>query len=158
MSLELLGCLIFGAALLVLGAYHLAVVGPRFRAIARALRGEDEGMAGDSVARLRGAHQSFSKRTDERLAELESVARLDVHRVGFVRYNSFSDVGSDLSFTLALVNSEGDGVLITSIYSREETRTYGKAVRKFATQQGASKEELEALSAARAGARSALAS
>jgi hypothetical protein len=75
-----------------------------------------------------------------------------------VRYNSFSDVGSDLSFTLALLNSEGDGVLITSIYSREETRTYGKAVRKFATQQGASKEELEALSAARTGARSALAS
>jgi len=56
------------------------------------------------------------------------------------------------------LNSEGDGVLITSIYSREETRTYGKAVRKFATQQGASKEELEALSAARTGARSALAS
>ena len=81
-----------------------------------------------------------------------------MHRVGFVRYNSFSDVGSDLSFTLALLNREGDGVLITSIYSREETRTYGKSVRNFATQQGASKEELEALAAARIAARSALAS
>ncbi len=158
MPLELLGCLVFGIALLTLALYHLLVVGPRFRAIARALRGEDEGVAGDSVARLRGAHLAFSKGTEERLAELESVARLEVYRVGFVRYNSFSDVGSDLSFTLALLNREGDGVLITSIYSREETRTYGKAVRGFATQQGASKEEIQALSDARTGARSALAS
>ncbi len=158
MSLEVLGCLAFGVALLTLAVYHLLVIGPRFRAVSRALRGEDEGLAGDSVARLRGAHLAFSDRTEQRLAELESVARLDVHRVGFVRYNSFSDVGSDLSFTLALLNREGDGVLITSIYSREETRTYGKAVRNFATQQGASKEELEALAAARTSARSALAS
>ena len=158
MSLEIVGVLAFGVALVTLSLYHLFVTGPRLRTIARALRGEDEGMAGDSVARLRGAHVAFSNRTEERLAELESVARLDVHRVGFVRYNSFSDVGSDLSFTLALLNQEGDGVLITSIYSREETRTYGKAVRKFAAQVGTSKEELEALSAARDGARSALAS
>ena len=49
-------------------------------------------------------------------------------------------------------------MLITSIYSREETRTYGKAVRNFTTQVGSSKEELEALAAARAGTRSAMAS
>jgi hypothetical protein len=154
---EMLG-LIAGVTLVALVLYHFAFVAPRLRTIGRALRGEDEGIAGDSVARLRGAHAAFSNRTEQRLAELESVAKLDVHRVGFVRYNSFSDVGSDLSFTLALLNREGDGVLITSIYSREETRTYGKAVRKFATQQGASKEELEAISAARDGARSAIAS
>ncbi len=75
-----------------------------------------------------------------------------MHRVGFVRYNSFSDVGSDLSFTLALLNSDGDGVVLTNIYSREETRTYGKAVRKFVPQQGASKEEQSAIAMARAGA------
>jgi hypothetical protein len=66
-----------------------------------------------------------------------------------VRYNSFSDVGSDLSFTLALLNEDGDGVVITSIYSREETRTYGKSVRKYVPQQGASKEEQSAIAMAR---------
>jgi hypothetical protein len=57
-----------------------------------------------------------------------------------------------LSFTLALLNEEGDGVVVTSIYSREETRTYGKAVRKFVPQQGASKEEQSAIAMARTGA------
>jgi hypothetical protein len=68
-----------------------------------------------------------------------------------VRYNSFSDVGSDLSFAFALLNGEGDGVVITSIYSREETRTFGKAVRKFVPQQDASKEENQAIAMARTG-------
>ncbi|GAC1312560.1 MAG: hypothetical protein NVSMB21_23200 [Vulcanimicrobiaceae bacterium] len=85
------------------------------------------------------------------MTELERTYRRDVHRVGFIRYNSFDDVGSDLSFTLALLNDSGDGVVLTTIYSREETRTYGKAVRKFVPQQGASKEEQSAIAMARTG-------
>ena len=103
---------------------------------------------------MRSQQAKFVKRTEERLQELERVARREVHRVGFVRYNSFSDVGSDLSFTLALLNNEGDVILLTSIYSREETRTYGKAVRKFVPQQGASKEEQSAIAMACSGSAS----
>ncbi|MBC5803571.1 MAG: DUF4446 family protein, partial [Candidatus Eremiobacteraeota bacterium] len=58
---------------------------------------------------------------------------------------------SDQSFTLALLNSQGDGVVITSIFAREETRTYGKAVRHFTPQQGVSKEEQTAIAMARNG-------
>ena len=60
--------------------------------------------------------------------------------------------GSDLSYALALLNREGDGVVVSSIWSREETRTYGKSVAKFTTVQDASKEELEAIERARNGA------
>jgi len=148
--------LALGVAVLSIGLYHLTFVGPRVRALSNALEGEPaaEGSDGDSLGRLRLVLTNFAKRTDERLDELEHVARRDIHRVGFVRYNSFSDVGSDLSFTLALLNEEGDGVVITSIYSREETRTYGKAVRRFVPQQGASKEEQAAIAMARSGASS----
>ena len=98
-----------------------------------------------------GLEAAFAKRTEERLAELERVAGRDVYRLGFVRYNSFSDVGSDLSFALALLNRDGDGVVVTNIYSREETRTYGKSVRKFIPQHDASKEEHQAIAMARTG-------
>jgi hypothetical protein len=118
------------------------------------VEGELDAQDGDGVAKLRASQAQFAKRTDERLAELERIARREVHRVGFLRYNSFSDVGSDLSFTLALLNNEGDGVVLTSIYSREETRTFGKAVRKFVPQQGASKEEQAAINMARTGSAS----
>ncbi|MGH7684254.1 MAG: DUF4446 family protein [Vulcanimicrobiaceae bacterium] len=80
---------------------------------------------------------------------MERIARREVPRIGFVRYNAFHDVGSDLSFALALLNAEGDGVVLNSLYSREETRTYGKAVKGFTSVVDASREEREAIDAAR---------
>jgi len=143
--------LVFGVAVLSIGLYHVTCVGPRFRSILHTLRGEGDGDAAESVALLRASQSAHAARTDERLDALETSVARDLHRVGFVRYNSFSDVGSDLSFTLALLNADGDGVVVTSIYSREETRTYGKAVRKFVPQQGASKEEQSAIAMAKTG-------
>jgi hypothetical protein len=45
-----------------------------------------------------------------------------------LRYNAFNDVGSDLSFSLALLNEAQNGVVLTSIYGREESRIYAKPV------------------------------
>ena len=151
MPVSALAGLVFGVAVLSIGLYHVGFVEPRLRSIGRTLRGEGGGTEAESVALLRASMLAYSKKTDERLAELEETVKRNVHRMGFVRYNSFDDVGSDLSFTLAMINDEGDGVVVTSIYSREETRTYGKAVRKFIPQQGASKEEQNAIAMARTG-------
>jgi uncharacterized protein DUF4446 len=132
--------------------YHLTVVGPNFRRLRRILSGEaGPGDAAAADVRARGLEGAFAKRTEERLAELERIGAHDVYRVGFIRYNSFSDVGSDQSYALALVNQDGDGVVVSSIYSREETRTFGKAVRKFVPNQESSKEELQAIAMARTG-------
>ena len=138
-----------GLAVLPVGIYHIAFVAPQLRRVRRTLSGEDDAVDGDSLARLRIALSALAKRTGERLDELDTITRRDVHRVGFVRYNSFSDVGSDQSFSLALLNAQGDGIVVTSIYSREETRTYGKSVKGFVPQQGASAEEETAISIAR---------
>jgi len=151
MPISALAGLVFGVAVVTVGLYHVTFVSPRLRAVAQALRGDGGDTSGESVALLRASLLAYAKKTDERLDGLESIIKRDVHRVGFIRYNSFDDVGSDLSFTLAMLNDEGDGVVVTSIYSREETRTYGKAVRKFVPQQGASKEEQSAIAMARTG-------
>ncbi|HTX60320.1 MAG TPA: DUF4446 family protein, partial [Verrucomicrobiae bacterium] len=82
-------------------------------------------------------------------AELELLAKTDVSRIGFVRYDAFDDTGSDLSYALALLNREGDGVVLSSIYSRSDTRTYGKAVERFKPAANASEEELTAIERAR---------
>ena len=145
MPISALAGLVFGVAVLSIGLYHMTIVGPKLRGLSRTLAGEGDASDADSLAILRNAFGAASRRTDDRLDAVERILQRDLHRVGFVRYNSFSDVGSDLSFTLALVNDDGDGVVLTSIYSREETRTYGKAVRKFVPQQGASKEEQSAI-------------
>ncbi len=146
--------LVFGVAVLTIGLYHVAYVGPRFRNVRAILKGSGDGDEAASAALVRAALAAYEKKSDARLDELEMLVKRDLHRIGFLRYNSFDDVGSDLSFTLAMLNDEGDGVVVTSIYSREETRTYGKAVKKFVPQQGASKEEQSAIAMARTGAAS----
>lgn len=46
------------------------------------------------------------------------------------RYNAFSEVGSDLSYSVALLDDRGDGVVLTSIYGRDDSVTYGKPIHR----------------------------
>ena len=51
-----------------------------------------------------------------------------IKKVGIVRYNAFKDTGSDLSFALALLNENNDGVVLNGIYSREMSNIYAKPI------------------------------
>jgi hypothetical protein len=147
------------SALVVTGGYHLLVLAPRLSRL-RAILDTHDGILGGSGSRATdrlaalerdGAQAAAAQAAaTARIDVLERVARVEIPRVGFVRYNAFSDVGSDLSYALALLNREGDGVVLSSIYSREDTRTYGKAVSAFKPAQDPSEEELAAISKARA--------
>jgi hypothetical protein len=148
----------FIGALVALAVYHLTIVAPGLRRMSAVLDSHDELLGGGATraterfARTEATVADLMRsqeRSDRRLVELERIARSEVPRIGFVRYNAFDDVGSDLSFALALLNADGDGVVLNSIYSREETRTYGKAVKGFTSVQDASREERAAIDAAR---------
>jgi hypothetical protein len=147
------------SALVVTCGYHLLVLAPRLSKLRAILDTHDNLLGGGAsratdrlVALEREASDAAAARdaAARRIDALEIVARSEVPRVGFVRYNAFSDVGSDLSYALALLNREGDGVVLSSIYSREDTRTYGKAVTGFKPAQDPSEEELAAIAKARA--------
>ena len=51
-----------------------------------------------------------------------------ISKVGIYRYSAFRDTGSDLSFTLALLNKNNDGVVLNGIYSREMSNIYAKPI------------------------------
>ncbi len=86
-----------------------------------------------------------------RIDALEANAARSLQRVGFVRFNAFPDVGSELSYALAVVDGQGSGFLVSSIYSREEVRTYAKAIRGYAADKELSDEERRAIELARGG-------
>ena len=52
-----------------------------------------------------------------------------IQRVAVVRYDAFDDMGGKLSYSATMLDENGDGVIFTSIYGRNENRTYAKAVR-----------------------------
>jgi hypothetical protein len=73
--------------------------------------------------------------------------------VAIVRYDALNEMSGQLSFSLALLNAVGDGVVLSSINGRAETRTYAKPVIAGRGEQELSPEEAQAVHSARAGAR-----
>ncbi len=68
-----------------------------------------------------------------------------IQKVGIVRYNAFKDTGSDLSFTLALLDEKNNGVVLNGIYSREMSNIYAKPVENGKSKYTVSEEEQEAI-------------
>ncbi|HVJ49119.1 DUF4446 family protein [Desulfitobacterium sp.] len=85
------------------------------------------------------------KKQDMRLVKVEEKVRKSVDRAELIRFNAFDNMGSDLSFALALINQEGDGVVLSSINSREESRVYAKPVAAGKSTYHLSDEEKQAL-------------
>jgi hypothetical protein len=71
--------------------------------------------------------------------------------VAIVRYDALQEMSGQLSFSLALLNAVGDGVVLSSINGRAETRTYAKPVRAGKGVQELSPEEAQAVHSARLG-------
>jgi dolichyl-phosphate-mannose--protein O-mannosyl transferase len=72
-----------------------------------------------------------------------------IRKLGVVRFNPFSDTGGDQSFTLAILDGEDNGLVITSLYARTGVRWYIKTIRKGkGLEHELSKEEKEAVSKA----------
>lgn len=81
------------------------------------------------------------------------IAQRDVsaalRHVAVVRFNAFEDMGGQMSFTSALLDDNGDGLVLTSIHGHTESRTYVKTVTGRKTDGRVSPEELEAIEHAR---------
>jgi hypothetical protein len=92
---------------------------------------------------------SKNKEIEYQLNALERNLYYCVQKVGVIRYNAFDNVGSDLSFSIALLNNSDDGLVISSLYSRESSSTYAKPVSGGKSRYALSAEELQAIDTAR---------
>lgn len=84
-------------------------------------------------------------RLANRATVLEQVQRKAIQRTGLVRYNPFEDTGGNQSFAVALLDANGDGVVMSSLHARQNTRVYAKAVVGGKSEAALSDEEAEAL-------------
>ncbi|MEW6243813.1 MAG: DUF4446 family protein [Bacillota bacterium] len=68
-------------------------------------------------------------RLSQELAALREASKRNISKVAVVRYNAFPDTGSDLSYAAAFLDAEGNGVVLSSLYGRDESRAYAKPVK-----------------------------
>ena len=85
----------------------------------------------------------------QEVAALRDEARDALRHLAVVRYDAFGDMGGHLSWSLALIDDGGHGVVVTSIHGRSEARTYAKSVAGWTCEQQLSPEEEEAIEHAR---------
>lgn len=75
-----------------------------------------------------------------------------IRHIGLVRFSPFHDTGGDQSFALALLDGRGNGVVITGLHSRHDSRLYAKPIERNASAYSLTPEEREAMEQAVSGA------
>lgn len=142
-------------ALLVAIAAHLRI--RRMRRDFSVLQGGETGTESFVAAVARkveevGALRAVVEGLDRRVDELRVDVGAAIRHVAVVRYDAFADMGGRLSFSAALIDDAGDGLVLTSIHARSETRSYAKGLRAGASDQQLSSEEKQAVGHALRGA------
>jgi hypothetical protein len=143
--LGLLACIVLMGLLWILLAVRLRRLGRRLAMLTRNADGSDleEALTShmssvDEAVRRQEALERAVGKLQDRLASC-------VQRVNLVRYDAFEDVGGEQSFAVALLDAEGDGVLLSSIYTRQDVRIYAKSVSRGQASHTLSAEEQQAL-------------
>jgi hypothetical protein len=130
----------------------LIVLQVRTSAIVRNYRRLVHGVSAGNLEEIMSMHVGRINEHERRLAGLDGeVAGLDrvlrtaIQHVGLVRFNPFQETGGDQSFAIALLDQHDNGVVLSSLHSRTETRVYAKPIEDGRSRYTLSDEEEQAL-------------
>lgn len=85
------------------------------------------------------------KKVSQDLENFKKESKSFFRKLAVVRFNPFKEVGGDQSFSIALLDANDNGVIITSYYSREMNRVYAKPIRNGQSEYSLSEEEREVI-------------
>jgi Protein of unknown function (DUF4446) len=128
------------------------IQGIRLGRAVRSYRHLVRGERGSSLADVLEAHVGRVDEVTRQVNELLSVhgllerrSRSSLQHIGMVRFNPFEDTGSDQSFAIALLDDRRDGIVISSLHGRANTRVFAKPVANGTSPHNLSDEESEAI-------------
>jgi len=140
-TLTLVALIAIGLSLLAIGFVVFAGA-PGAREPATLPSGDDAvGSLLGKIERLEQAVRALNGTDRRQQFQIEG----SVRRVALLRYDAFEDVGGRLSFSCAMLDEHGTGVVLTSINGRQETRVYAKPVAAGTSTYNLSAEEEEAI-------------
>jgi len=85
------------------------------------------------------------REVSKELKILKEEKKFSIQKVGMVRFNPFKEMGGDQSFSVALLDDNYDGIVITSFYGREENKVFAKPIKNGESKYLLSNEEKEAI-------------
>jgi Flp pilus assembly protein TadB len=136
-------------AVIVAMGYWLWKTEQRFKQFFRGSRAENlEDSMKDALKTVQNI-ENYHEELHKNLHTLDTRLRRSIQGVATVRFNPFSDSGGDQSFATALLDEDGNGLVISSLYSREKTSVFAKPIKKHESQYELTNEEKQALQQAR---------
>jgi len=96
------------------------------------------------ISQFKDLERNF-ERISEELESFKKENKFSIQKVGLVRFNPFKEIGGDQSFSIALLDGNNDGAVITSLYTREGNRIYGKPIKAGLSEYLLSEEEKRAI-------------
>ena len=147
---ELIPYLIVGMIIIIILLFIMVIV--LFKAVGRVENKYKRLMKGTSnknleeilLERLNSIDEAkeISEKALNECERLELKIKDCIQKVAVMRYKAFENVGSDLSFSIAMLDDKNDGVILTGIYGRQESTTYAKPIDKGISRYDLSEEEL----------------
>jgi hypothetical protein len=126
----------------------------RLEIIIKKLLGSKNGSLDEAIKNLRDNTETLKKHaqnTTDKLEIVDKKLKKTISGNETIRFNPFKGTGSgsNQSFATALINSEGDGVIISSIYSRDHVSIFSKPIKKMISEYELTEEEKSALQKAK---------
>jgi cell division protein FtsL len=103
-----------------------------------------EEVISEQIKRMRGIENDVKNLSDWN-EKLQKICDISVTKIGVVRFNPFKDTGGDQSFAIALLDSKNNGLVLSSLHSREGTRIYAKPIENGASSYNLTDEEQGAI-------------
>lgn len=128
--------LIFAALMLIIFLWNivlsvrLTALGDKYKKFMRGSSGKNfENMLLDHLEDIESAIERVNIISEDLISVKNQMDRC-IQKCNIIRYNAFSDTGSDLSFSIAMLDNFNDGFIITGIYGRNESINYAKPISK----------------------------
>ena len=140
------------AAVLIILLISVLVQSRRLRRATRAYGALVQGAEGGSLQQVLDQHIGQVRQVSSRLDDMQTMTeyleqrtRGSLQHIGLVRFNPFEDTGSDQSFAIALLDDRRDGIVISSLHGRANTRVFAKPVENGTSRHTLSSEEADAI-------------
>ena len=131
--------------LVVYQSYSVSRMKSRYRELMTGVDGANlESMLLAHIKEMKGVAEQ-SRKLKEENRRLDALLQTATTRIGIVRFSAFADMGSDLSYAVAMLDSHNNGVIFSSIFAREDSRSYVKPIEAGRSSYKLTREEAEAL-------------
>lgn len=144
-----IGFFVLSGIIFLFGAVWIFITEKRLKRFFLGKKGKD---LEDTITILEdeiGSLKKFKENIEKEISVINTKLKKTVRGLETIRFNPFPDQGSNQSFAIGMLNEEGDGLVISSLYSRERMSVFAKPVKNGKSEYELSNEEKEALIKAR---------